>query len=34
MYYSDQLTKETGWKPEVDIEKLLIESVEYNYGRI
>jgi GDPmannose 4,6-dehydratase len=34
MYYSDQLKKETGWKPEVDIEKLLIESIEYNYGRI
>jgi GDPmannose 4,6-dehydratase len=34
MYYSDQLTKDTGWKPEVDIEKLLIESIEYNYGRI
>jgi GDPmannose 4,6-dehydratase len=34
MYYSYDLTKETGWKPQVDIEKLLIESIEYNYGRI
>lgn len=34
IYYSNELTKQTGWKPEIDVEKLLIESIEYNYGRI
>ena len=31
IYYSDKLTKDTGWKPTVSVENLLKESIEYIY---